>query len=249
MKNVLRRVSPVRGIVAAGALLALASGCVGAADDPSTGAASQAATTLHTARVGTAYRYSVNGAGFYWEIYRSPNKAQVAYRNERADGSWAMNGTINRWSRCPAANESVQVINASGYSQLCTHVCLPDGREELHCPSSQIELSRVTEMSTTIDTGAAPRAPAGTRSTCDRRIGCLDYTSCMSCCGSSAMRDDGIIDPIEATGCEIACTFAGGEVGTPACGDPYPPTGEGGMDEVSTCMPMAGYPTWCDYAF
>lgn len=244
---------PRRSILAL-SLLSLAAGCVGAPDDPSASQdeTSQEVITSNNVTVGTAYRYSSNGASFDWTIYRSPRRAQVSFRNARSDGSWSTTGTINRWARCPSANEAVQVINASGQSQSCTHVCLPDGREELHCPSGQLVFTRINNMAATVSTGLAVRTPRLVRGTCDRRIGCLGYSDCSTCCGETALRDDGIIDPIEATGCEIVCTFSGGDLGTSACDDPYPPTlGGGGSTDnpASTCMPMSGYPTWCNYAF
>jgi hypothetical protein len=189
--------------------------------------------------VGQAYRYRKIGRDFLWTIYRKPDQVRVGFRHERADGSWSEQGSINRWPKCPAAKTSVQVISPQGQSRVCTRVCLSDGREELHCPLGQLVLTRMSPLRVCIDTAAAEAEPSPTPEPrprpCRFRIGCQDYNTCVSCCAENG---DDIV------GCGLACWFSGGDLGTGRCEeDPFPPDGR---DDAISCVPIQGYPNWCD---
>jgi hypothetical protein len=192
--------------------------------------------------VGTAYRYSQVGINYRLTVYRKPNQVRVGYRNERTDGSWSEIGSINRWPKCPTANISVQLIDSKGKSTVCTRVCLPDGREELHCPGKQLVMTRLSELQVCVNANAAEagstvltqRDPEPRPRPCKFRIGCQDYDTCVSCCAEDG---NNIVE------CGLGCLFAGADVGTDRCTDPFPPSG--GTDAIS-CVAISGYPNWCD---
>lgn len=141
---------------------------------------------------GTRYSYTYNGNSFRWTIVRRFGTNQVAYRNERTDGSWSQVGTAARWSVCPHANEPVQVINASGQSQSCTHVCLSGGKEELHCPTAQLNLTKIADVDVCVSKSGAdegsptlPDCGAGR----DINLGCITPAQCKAGCKERSGND------------------------------------------------------------
>lgn len=198
--------------------------------------------------VGQAYRFSRVGRNYLWTVYRKPGQARVGFRHEEADGSWFEEGTINRWPSCPAAPTSVQIVAAQGQSRVCTRVCLSDGRVELQCPLARFVMTRLSPLRLCVDTTASDVSAPGPRPgptpeprprPCRFRIGCQDYDTCVSCCAENG---DNLVE------CGLGCLFAGGDVGTPRCQDPFPPeSGAGGGDALS-CVAIPGYPNWCDRA-
>lgn len=239
-----RTLRALRPLALVAAVASLQAACYGADDAPSA-ADPQGASTLAQAALGPGYRYTYNGASYLWSIGRRPGTAQVAFRNARADGSWSETGTINRWARCPAANETVQVTRRSGVSTACTHVCLPDGREELHCPTSQYVMTPLGQVMGSVDSArnvSGQGAGGAARAACKMRIGCITLGDCQSCCLDRFYSSG---DLLGWAGCETLCeTSAGSQVGSSGCSDPYPPTS--GSDGLQ-CLAPPGYPTWCGF--
>lgn len=191
--------------------------------------------------VGHTFLFRRVGRDYRWTIYRKPNQAQVGFRHEAVDGSWSEQGTIDRWPSCPRPNTTVFIVPEQGQPRACARVCLSDGRQELHCPGGQIVMSRPSPLRVCVDTLASEDGPTPTPTPeprprpCLFRIGCQDYNTCVSCCA-----EDG--DNISE--CGFACWFSGGDLGTGRCDeDPFPPEGH---DDALSCVPIQGYPNWCD---
>lgn len=148
---------------------------------------------------GTRYSYMHNGNSFRWTIVRRYGTSQVAFRNERTDGSWSQVGTAARWSVCPHANEPVQVITSSGLSHSCTHVCLSGGKEELHCPNAQLNLTKISDVDVCVSKSGADEGSPTLPDCGDARdinIGCLTPAQCTAGCKE---RSGG--DPVKENTC------------------------------------------------
>lgn len=85
--------------------------------------------------------YNIWGKRFFWSV--DYTYAPIRYTNRSAEGTYSDTGTLSQWSECPAPNHYVQVVSNDGQSWSCTHVCLPDGREEIHCPHIQLLYNRL----------------------------------------------------------------------------------------------------------
>jgi hypothetical protein len=149
------------------------------------------------ANTGPSYSYRYNGASFRWDITRQYGKAEVLYHNYRTDGSFSAHGTISRWQNC---GEAIQVISANtGQSWSCKHNCLADGREEINCPTVQLELTKIAEVRCVNPTSLTPTYD----DTCDIwRPECLDWGHCAQRC------IERIADDTEATECIAVCMWS-----------------------------------------
>lgn len=83
------------------------------------------------------FKYNFGGKSYVFKINYDDTKNTIKYSNTSTDGTVNGNGVVNHWNRCPASNENVVLTRSDGWKQTCIHVCLPDGREELHCPAGQ----------------------------------------------------------------------------------------------------------------
>lgn len=211
--------------------------------------------------IGTIYEYRHNGRQFYWTVQRN-NTGSMLYTNE--SGTYREQGSINRWSTCPAATEWVNIVRSSdGQSWSCRHVCLPDGREELHCPHVQLVLTPRRTLNACVYRESvemvAEVASSRTRSPmCDGAVSCFD--KCFWCVLERYIGER--IDRLCRTGSDgrlicapdldviLATTSAALTCGSlPSCGsnwfDSWLDERDGDNDMGSCSMMSSIYPNWC----